>query len=73
MITRVGSTFGPSCNGQVIQVRISDNGVGVPDDFHSQLFESQFSTKNREEGTGLGLNISRRFLRAVGGDIVFVP
>ncbi|PIS11754.1 MAG: hypothetical protein COT73_02310 [Bdellovibrio sp. CG10_big_fil_rev_8_21_14_0_10_47_8] len=55
-----------------IQIYIEDNGVGVPTQYQSHLFESQFTTKGPEEGTGLGLGISRRFLRANGGDIEFV-
>ncbi len=50
-------------------LRISDNGIGIDKDVQAKLFETQFSTKSRHEGTGLGLNISRRFVRAIGGDI----
>lgn len=55
--------------GSEWHLRIADNGVGIADDVQKKLFETQFSTKSRHEGTGLGLNISRRFVRAVGGDI----
>ncbi|MCB0365308.1 MAG: HAMP domain-containing protein [Bdellovibrionaceae bacterium] len=50
-------------------IGVMDNGVGIEEEHKRRLFESQFSTKPREEGTGLGLNISRRFIRAFGGDI----
>lgn len=51
-------------------LRVRDNGVGIRSDDQTKLFENQFSTKPSAEGTGLGLNISRRFLRAADGDIV---
>lgn len=52
-----------------IEIRIQDNGIGISPEHQSKLFEGQFTTKSRSEGTGLGLNISRRFIRAFGGDI----
>lgn len=48
---------------------IEDNGVGILKENHGKLFESQFSTKPNHEGTGLGLGISRRLIRAFGGDL----
>lgn len=55
-----------------IQIYIEDTGVGIPPENQSRLFESQFTTKSPEEGTGLGLGISRRFVRGYGGEIEFV-
>ena len=56
----------------LINIYISDNGSGVATSHHKLLFEKQFTTKSADEGTGLGLGISRRFIRAHGGDIVFI-
>lgn len=58
-------------NNQVC-IFISDNGCGVREEYQKILFEKQFTTKSADEGTGLGLGISRRFIRAHGGDIEFV-
>lgn len=55
-----------------VVVEISDNGHGIEAKFQDQLFKAQFTTRSAEEGTGLGLGISRRFIRAHGGDIEFV-
>lgn len=60
------------CAESRISIEFSDNGVGVPEVYQKLLFEKQFTTKSAEEGTGLGLGISRRFIRAHGGDIEFV-
>lgn len=50
-------------------IRIKDTGVGIAQEHHKYLFEKQFSTKSQDEGTGLGLGISRRFIRQFHGDI----
>ncbi len=52
-------------------IRISDNGPGIAEEHQAKLFQTQFSTKSSDEGTGLGLGISRRFIRAFGGDLEF--
>lgn len=52
-----------------IEIHIIDNGIGVDENHRKKLFKTQFTTKSQEEGTGLGLNISRRFIRAFDGDI----
>ncbi|MCM2277045.1 MAG: ATP-binding protein [Oligoflexia bacterium] len=55
--------------GARVEVRISDNGTGIPQGDLARIFEPTFTTKTVEEGTGLGLSISRRLVRAFGGDI----
>lgn len=53
-------------------IDIEDNGVGIHPDVQSKLFETHFSTKEPEEGTGIGLSIGRRFIRDFSGDIVLL-
>ena len=53
------------------QLRISDNGPGVEDSRHSQIFEPLFTTKAK--GNGLGLWISREIIRAHGGELSLEP
>ncbi|MGV0027695.1 sensor histidine kinase [Phormidesmis priestleyi] len=43
---------------QSIQIRIADNGLGIPDQIKQRLFEPFFTTKPIGKGTGLGLSIS---------------
>lgn len=51
------------------EIKIIDNGMGIQQDDKEKLFKTQFTTKSDDEGTGLGLNISRRFIRSFHGDI----
>ncbi len=50
-----------------LEIRISDNGCGIPRDIRDQIFEPFFTTKSREAGTGLGLSISHRIIEEHGG------
>ncbi|NEQ40563.1 MAG: response regulator [Okeania sp. SIO3I5] len=51
---------------------VRDTGAGIAEDEMSKLFEAFAQTetgKNSQEGTGLGLPISRKFVNLMGGDI----
>ena len=60
---------GPEGVGELV-IRVSDNGLGVPNDKRSQLFERFFrahETVTDIEGTGLGLSIVRDTAQSLGG------
>jgi signal transduction histidine kinase len=57
----------------MVVLRVSDTGIGIPNDKLESIFEPFVqvgrSLKTPGEGTGLGLAISRDLARAMGGDI----
>ncbi|MFZ0094419.1 MAG: GAF domain-containing protein [Pseudolabrys sp.] len=44
--------------GDRVEIRIRDNGIGIPPDVKEKIFNPFFTTKPTGEGTGLGLSIS---------------
>jgi PAS domain S-box-containing protein len=56
-----------------ITMMVEDTGIGMTPDQLSRLFDAftqaEASTASRYGGTGLGLDISRRFARMLGGDL----
>ena len=57
-------SFEPTLNvttrdlGEPVEIRVRDNGTGIPADIRDKLFQPFFTTKPTGEGTGLGLSIS---------------
>jgi signal transduction histidine kinase len=57
-----------ACNKQRAEIRISDNGPGIPEDNLAHIFEPYFTTKGKA-GTGLGLFITQQVIVERGGTI----
>jgi signal transduction histidine kinase len=53
---------------QFVEIRISDNGPGIPADQLDEIFKPFVSSKGAR-GTGLGLPVSRKTVREHGGDV----
>lgn len=54
--------------GEAVEIRIRDNGGGVPPEIEQRVFEAFFTTK--EHGTGLGLGIARRVIEEHDGTLI---
>ena len=65
--------YGKPINGVIHQticsIEIIDNGPGIPQELHDQVFFPMVSVK--ENGSGLGLTIAQDIIRIHGGGIIF--
>jgi len=52
-----------------IEIRIMDNGIGIPEANLNKVFQPFFTTKPTGQGTGLGLSVSFDIIKAHGGEI----
>ena len=52
-----------------IQISVTDNGSGIPDNIKEKIFQPFFTTKPTGSGTGLGLSLSYDIVKAHGGEI----
>jgi PAS domain S-box-containing protein len=58
--------------GECVEVRVRDNGIGVPPEDTDKLFQPFFTTKPTGEGTGLGLSISYEIVTQQHGGTITV-
>jgi two-component system NtrC family sensor kinase len=60
--------------GDSVEIKIRDNGTGIPPEVKDKLFNPFFTTKPAGEGTGLGLSISHDIIvKQHGGSIESTP
>lgn len=53
----------------MVRVKISDNGPGIPQDTLPKIFDPFFTTKEVGKGMGLGMSISHKLMEECGGSI----
>lgn len=58
-----------TCNKREVNVRIIDNGSGIPPEIQSRIFDPFFTTKKVGEGTGIGLDLVQRIVKHHNGEI----
>ena len=52
-----------------IEIRVNDNGPGIPQKVLDKIFQPFFTTKPTGQGTGLGLSLSYDIIKAHDGDL----
>ena len=52
-----------------IEIKVMDNGIGIPEKTLDKIFQPFFTTKPTGQGTGLGLSLSYDIIKAHGGEI----
>ena len=63
------STENTTESEDIIQIKFSDNGIGISEQYREALFDPFFTTKEPGKGTGLGLYISFMIIENMGGKI----
>ena len=58
-----------SRGGRSVQIKVSDNGGGIPQKILDKIFQPFFTTKPTGQGTGLGLSLSYDIIKAHGGEL----
>ena len=56
-------------NNDKIEIKVSDNGNGIPQKISGKIFQPFFTTKPTGQGTGLGLSLAYDVVKAHGGEI----
>lgn len=58
---------------QMVKLVVKDEGMGIPPDEQAKLFERFYRARNAGniQGTGLGLNIIKKYIELMGGSITF--
>lgn len=55
--------------GECWEIRVEDDGPGIPEDDRQRIFEPFFSTRPAGEGTGLGLAVVSSVMKEHGGRV----
>ena len=63
----VSSDADHDLGGEVVELKITDNGVGIPPDVLPKVIDPFFTTKGPNKGTGLGLSQVYGFVQQSGG------
>ena len=58
-----------TCDSKNVNIKMIDNGAGIPPEIISRIFDPFFTTKKVGEGTGIGLDLVNRIIKHHNGEI----
>ncbi|WP_338549411.1 ATP-binding protein [Roseovarius phycicola] len=67
--TRIEVKTALGANGEGVEIRVEDDGPGIPENIRSRVFEPFFTTKDVGDGTGIGLALCHRIVKTHDGTI----
>jgi two-component system NtrC family sensor kinase len=71
----LGNIFSPTIDvstrlhEDIVEIRIKDNGIGIPEALLEKVYQPFFTTKPTGQGIGLGLSLSYDIIKAHGGQM----
>jgi signal transduction histidine kinase/DNA-binding response OmpR family regulator len=72
-VDTIPTTIVTASNGTLLRISVKDTGIGIPADMLGKVFERFFQSELPgsmvNQGSGIGLSITREFVRAHGGSI----
>ena len=60
-------------NAHTVNIKVSDTGIGIPSTNRQQIFAKFAKIDDFTEGVGLGLSLSKRTAKILGGDLILDP
>lgn len=54
-----------------LSISVKDSGGGINEEFQGKIFQNYFTTKDKEQGTGIGLNISKALVERHDGQLLY--
>jgi len=73
--TQANGVFEPTVSvttkqsGDIIEIKVRDNGTGIPQKVLEKIYLPFFTTKPTGQGTGLGLSLSYDIIKSHGGEM----
>ena len=68
----IATRYIQSPGDRAVEIKVSDNGNGIPPSIKEKIFQPFFTTKPTGKGTGLGLSLSYDIVKAHGGELKVV-